>query len=65
MIQEIEKGATRKKLRHQQVEILFVSQNRVVLKLPNGQRIIILPEIDDHSYDDAIAFLEFKEMKDT
>ena len=50
-------------LKGKQVKILYVSQHRLVLKLINKRRIIITPEIDDHSYDDVVAFLEFEETE--
>ena len=52
----------RKELKNSLVEILYVSQTRIIL-LFNGKKITITPEIDDQSYDDVVAFLEF-EKKD-
>ena len=49
----------RKELKNSLVEILYVSQTLIIL-LFNGQKISITPEIDVHSYDDVVAFLEFK-----
>jgi len=41
------------------VQIIYFSQTRLVLKL-DDKRIILRPEIDDHSYDDVSAFLDYE-----
>jgi len=41
------------------VQIIYFSQTRLVLKL-DDKRIILTPEIDDHSYDDVSAFLDYE-----
>ena len=41
------------------VQIIYFSQTRLVLKLDN-KRIFVTPELDNHSYDDVIAYLDCK-----
>ena len=48
-----------KDLKGKFVQVIYSSQHRIVLKLDN-KRIILTPEIDDHSYDDVSAYLDYE-----
>ena len=52
---------TIKDLKNNAVKVIYLSQTRLVIKLDN-QRFIITPAIDDHSYDEPVAFLEYETL---
>ena len=58
-------GYTIKDLKNNAVKVIYCSQNKIILQL-DWQRIVITPFIDDHSFDDVAAFLdyEFEERND-
>ena len=50
---------TLKDMKNNAVKVVYYSQHKIILLLDN-QKIEITPAIDDHSYDAAVAFLEYE-----
>ena len=50
---------TLKDMKNNAVKVVYYSQHKIILLLDN-QKIEITPAIDNHSCDDAVAFLEYE-----
>ena len=52
-----------KELKNKQVKITYLSQYKIIFELEDKRRIEVSTFLDDHSFDDVAAFLDYEELE--